>query len=87
MAQKIDFSTSTFYKAKKFGYKLTPYKFHKSQLPTVDLKKQRAKFCKSLLNSEIDFQNMIFTDETIFTEKLSLNRQDTSFWSCKIFMF
>jgi len=45
MAQKLDFSSSTVYKAMKFGCKLKPYKFHKSQLLTDDHKKQRAKFC------------------------------------------
>ena len=64
----------------KFGCKLKPYKFHKSQLLTDDHKKQRAKFCKWLLSSEIDVQNVIFTDEKFFTLKSSPNRQNTRFW-------
>ena len=79
VAQKLNFSPCTVYKAMKFVCKLKPYKFLKSQLLLDDDKKHRPKFCNWLLSSEIDVQNVIFTDEKFFTQKFSPNRQNTRF--------
>ena len=45
-----------------------------------DYKKQRANFYKWTYITSIDVQNVIFTDEKLFTQKSSQNRQDTRFW-------
>ena len=81
VARKLDLSFSTTYRAMKLECELKPYKFNRSQVLTDDHKRQRVIFCEWLLNSNIDAQNVIFTDEKFFTLKSSPNRQNTRFWS------
>ena len=79
LARKLDLTSSITYKAMKTESKLKPYKFHRSQVLTDEHKRQRVKFSEWILNSNIDVQKVIFSDEKFFTLKSNPNRQSTRF--------
>ena len=83
VARKLDLSSSTAYTVLgiKLECKLKPYKFNRSQVLTDDHKRLRVNFSEWILNSNIDVQKVIFTDEKLFSLKSSSNRQSTRFWS------
>ena len=66
VARKLDLSSSTAYRAMKLESKLKPFKFNRSQVLTDDHKRQRVNFSDWILNSNIDEQRVIFTDEKFF---------------------
>ena len=81
IAKRLDFTTSTTHKILRKQLKMKPYKFHKCQELSEDHKSQRLNFCSWMIDSNIEPQKIIFTDEKWFLLRPHPNRQNSRIWS------
>ena len=81
ISRKLGFSNTTTHRILRQNLKFKPFKTHRCQELTEEHKTQRLTFCRFILQSNINLQNVVFTDEKWFFLRPHPNKQNTRVWS------